>query len=86
MSVVWGFFARDEVGFLAEVFNGIGDPVRLTQVVSNLVNNGLKFTEQDGVTIPVGLASNRLGEIRLTVEDTFAAMADLDAHDASGVA
>ncbi|MBW6425614.1 response regulator [Rhizobium sp. XQZ8] len=46
----------------------LGDPVRLTQIVSNLVNNGLKFTETGGVSIKVELADD--GQIVVTVEDT----------------
>ncbi|KQS87440.1 MULTISPECIES: ATP-binding protein [unclassified Rhizobium] len=54
----------------------IGDPVRLTQIISNLVNNGLKFTERGGVTISVDLATGRPDEIRLTVEDTGVGIAE----------
>ncbi len=45
----------------------VGDPVRLTQIVSNLVNNGLKFTETGGVTIRLEVVDD---QIAITVEDT----------------
>jgi signal transduction histidine kinase/CheY-like chemotaxis protein len=47
----------------------VGDPVRLTQVISNLVNNGLKFTDVGGVTVAVRL-SDRTNRIVITVQDT----------------
>ena len=45
-----------------------GDPVRLTQVISNLVNNGLKFTEAGAVTVWVETTAT--GTIVITVEDS----------------
>ncbi|HEX8418337.1 MAG TPA: ATP-binding protein, partial [Methylobacterium sp.] len=44
-----------------------GDPVRLGQILSNFVNNALKFTETGSVLIRLDLARGRL---RLSVRDT----------------
>lgn len=44
------------------------DPVRLTQVLSNLVNNALKFTETGGVLVVV--ESDEAGYLRFAVTDT----------------
>jgi signal transduction histidine kinase len=46
------------------------DPVRLGQVLSNLVNNALKFTESGSVTLDIALEPLDAGRVRFSVIDT----------------
>ncbi len=48
----------------------IGDPVRIGQIVTNLVTNALKFTEQGYVLITVASDPKREDMIRIAVRDT----------------
>ena len=52
--------------------NLVGDPLRLGQVITNLANNALKFTEQGEVAIEVKLLENTGDKVELqfTVRDT----------------
>ncbi|WP_411816317.1 ATP-binding protein [Hyphococcus sp. DH-69] len=53
-----------------------GDPVRISQVISNLVNNALKFTEEGHVLVSVEVKKNKKGQnagdvvIEFSVTDT----------------
>ncbi len=50
----------------------MGDPVRLNQVLVNLVGNSIKFTEQGGVTIRIRSLENEnnIQRLRFSIDDT----------------
>jgi len=79
-SVISGlkFLAEDKGLYLeAEVSEGapeaiVSDPVRVNQVLVNLVNNALKFTSEGGVTVRVSMAKDADGKPQphFSVRDT----------------
>ncbi len=50
----------------------LGDPLRLRQVIANLVGNSIKFTQHGGITVQVGHEPADAGRtlVRVAVEDT----------------
>ena len=56
----------------------LGDTTRLTQVLTNLVNNGIKFTKRGGVVLDISNVSEReeYSELKFVVEDTGIGISD----------
>jgi PAS domain S-box-containing protein len=48
----------------------LGDPVRLTQIITNFISNAIKFTDAGYVTLRLSLAAS--GSVRFEVSDTGA--------------
>jgi two-component system, sensor histidine kinase and response regulator len=69
--------AQNSVSLAAEVTPDVprqivGDPLRIRQIIANLVSNAVKFTEHGSVTVRVGGEFTRPGEftLRITVQDS----------------
>jgi PAS domain S-box-containing protein len=61
-----------------------GDSLRIRQVLTNLLNNAIKFTEEGEVVLRIELASkinNETGSIRFSVVDTGIGMSELEVDD-----
>ncbi|MGE3244969.1 MAG: ATP-binding protein [Beijerinckiaceae bacterium] len=54
----------------------LADPVRLNQVLSNLVNNALKFTESGHVRLHVTRSAQDMGRVEFRVSDTGIGIAE----------
>ena len=76
VALVAGTAERKELGLHVESDAGsdhrvVGDKTRLRQVLLNLVNNAVKFTQQGSVTVAVTQGVTREGiALRVTVRDT----------------
>jgi signal transduction histidine kinase len=55
-----------------------GNRLRLWQVLTNLVSNGIKFTERGGVTVRIRRDPEAPGRVRLEVEDTGVGIPSLE--------
>ncbi len=60
----------------------VGDPTRLNQVLTNLIGNGIKFTEQGGVSIDVQpvISGDEITRVRFTISDTGIGIAPANLH------
>jgi len=77
ISLFWERAARAGLDLAPFIAPGVpemieGDPVRISQVLSNLVNNSLKFTERGSVVVTARRVSGAQGEcvIEFAVTDT----------------
>ncbi|MBZ0286450.1 MAG: GAF domain-containing protein, partial [Anaerolineae bacterium] len=58
-----------------EIPHVYGDPIRLKQIIFNLVNNSIKFTEKGGVSVNLGLMNDN-SEVVVAVRDTGIGMTE----------
>ncbi len=71
-----GHAAQKNIGLKANIEDDVpqivsGDPTRLRQVILNLINNGLKFTDNGEVTVNIKLINNDgNNKIRFEIKDT----------------
>ncbi len=80
--------ARKVLRFNVDVSNALarrkfrGDPARLGDILSNLVGNALKFTEQGEVKLRIAIAEDYEPEVllRFEIEDTGIGIASEDQH------
>ncbi|MFO6424515.1 PAS domain S-box protein [Motilimonas sp. KMU-193] len=56
-----------------------GDPLRLSQVLINLISNAIKFTEQGGVAVTISI--QRQQGIDIQVQDTGIGISESDQHN-----
>lgn len=56
----------------------LGDTTRLTQILTNLVNNGIKFTKRGGVVLEISILqeNEEFTEVKFMVEDTGIGISD----------
>ncbi|MET0091040.1 MAG: ATP-binding protein [Candidatus Thiodiazotropha sp.] len=55
-----------------------GDEARLRQILVNLLGNALKFTEQGGVIVRIGVKANTRQYLRIEIEDTGPGIGEAD--------
>ncbi len=55
----------------------VGDPLRLQQIVTNLINNAVKFTEQGLINVDVSMSQNEDDiQLKLAISDTGMGMSE----------
>jgi PAS domain S-box-containing protein len=81
MSIVRPIATKKDISLMCHIADavpdvGIGDAMRLRQVILNLLSNAIKFTPEGAVTLRVGLHDVRDGKyvLRFEVEDTGVGM------------